>query len=75
MGPAEVAQGLFVVPLFSWYNHMFDERDPNPGGLRYDSFCVWPQSLGGHLHIWKYMLQLNKTRATFDYKGKSKGEC
>ena len=22
MGPAEVARGLFVVPLYSWYNHV-----------------------------------------------------
>ena len=48
IGPAEVAQGVFVVPMFSWYNHQFDEGDPHPGGLRYDSFCEWPQALGGH---------------------------
>ena len=59
-----------MVPLFSWYNHTFDERDPQPGGLRYDSFCKWPESTGGHLHIWKYMLQLNKTRVDRQYKKK-----
>jgi hypothetical protein len=26
MGPAEVAQGLFVVPLYSWYNHVRTPR-------------------------------------------------
>merc|ERR1711934_790655 len=37
---------------------------------RYDSFCKWPESSGGHLHIWKYMLQLNKTRVDRQYKKK-----
>ena len=26
MGPAEVAQGVFVVPMFSWYNHLCTEH-------------------------------------------------
>ncbi|QDZ25818.1 putative metallophosphatase [Chloropicon primus] len=73
MGPAEVAQGIFVVPLFSWYNHTFDERDPTPGGLRYDSFCQWPPSLGGHLEVWKYFLLMNRERVGRDYKGGYKG--
>ena len=30
--PAEVAEGVFVVPLFSWYSSTFDEADPRPGG-------------------------------------------
>ena len=68
MGPAEVAKGLFVVPLFSWYNHTFDEHDPQPGGLQYDSFCRWPENVSP-LEIWKYMLQLNHTRIKHDYKG------
>ena len=39
---AAVAEGVFVVPLFSWYNAAFDERDPRPGGLRYDKFATFP---------------------------------
>jgi hypothetical protein len=68
MGPAEVAKGIFIVPLFSWYNHTFDEKHPAPGGLRYDSFCKWPENMS-HLEVWKYMLQLNHTRVKYDYKG------
>jgi hypothetical protein len=30
--PAEVAEGVFIIPLFSWYNSSFDEADPRPGG-------------------------------------------
>ena len=68
LGPAEVAEGLYVVPLFSWYNHTFDEKDPNPGALRFDSFCKWPPNMS-YLQVWKYFLQLNKTRVEYDYKG------
>ena len=32
MGPAEVAKGIFIVPLFSWYNHQFDEKHPGELG-------------------------------------------
>ncbi len=40
--PAAVAEGVIVVPLFSWYNCTFDEADPRPGGLRYDKYATWP---------------------------------
>lgn len=28
IAPAEVTHGVWVVPLFSWYAHTFDVRDP-----------------------------------------------
>lgn len=59
MAPAEVAQGLYIVPLFSWYNHHFDTADPRPGGVRFDKFCKWPFH---DLNVWEYMLQLNNQR-------------
>eukprot|EP00438_Fugacium_kawagutii_P003349 Skav228230 [mRNA] locus=scaffold3112:7641:10814:+ [translate_table: standard] len=33
VGPAAVAEGVFVVPLFSWYNPEFDTEDP---------YAKWP---------------------------------
>mmetsp|Transcript_3134 Transcript_3134/g.7692 ORF Transcript_3134/g.7692 Transcript_3134/m.7692 type:complete len:195 (+) Transcript_3134:186-770(+) len=65
MGPAQVAKGVFVVPLYSWYNYLWDEADPNPGGLRYDSFCRWPMD---DLDVWQYMLKLNHGRVQYPYK-------
>ncbi|KAK3280851.1 hypothetical protein CYMTET_11335 [Cymbomonas tetramitiformis] len=59
MAPAEVAQGLYVVPLYSWYNAAFDEGDPVPGSLRYDKFCKWPMP---DTDVWQYMLNLNRER-------------
>ncbi|MEW5298208.1 MAG: hypothetical protein WDW36_001358 [Sanguina aurantia] len=44
IAPAEVTHGVWVVPLFSWYAHTFDVRDPRPGRLRFDRFCTWPIS-------------------------------
>merc|ERR1712078_443438 len=58
--PAEVAEGLFVVPLYSWYNAEFDERDPRPGRLRHDSFCRFPFT---DESVWDFFLRLNHTRA------------
>ncbi|KXZ52033.1 hypothetical protein GPECTOR_10g1056 [Gonium pectorale] len=53
---AEVAPGLAVAPLQSWYNAAFDERDPRPGRYRFDSWCRWPVS---DLDVWQLMLRLN----------------
>ena len=59
IGPAEVCRGVFVVPLYSWYTHLFDTHDPNPGRLRYDKFCKWPVR---DAEVARYFLELNKTR-------------
>ena len=63
MGPAEVATGLVVVPLFSWYACTWDEADPKPGVLRYDAFCKWPDTIP-ELSVWEYMLRLNARRVS-----------
>eukprot|EP00656_Telonema_subtile_P035109 TRINITY_DN39109_c0_g1_i1.p1 TRINITY_DN39109_c0_g1~~TRINITY_DN39109_c0_g1_i1.p1 ORF type:complete len:545 (+),score=183.82 TRINITY_DN39109_c0_g1_i1:142-1776(+) len=54
--PARVAEGVWVVPLLSWYNAQYDPTDPRPGRMRFDTFCKWPieEDL-----VWKYFLQLN----------------
>ncbi|KAJ8602512.1 hypothetical protein CTAYLR_001279 [Chrysophaeum taylorii] len=39
--PAQVARGLYVVPLLSWYDCAFDEMAP-PSNARFDKFCKWP---------------------------------
>ena len=59
VAPAEVARGLFVVPLYSWYSHEYDADDPRPGRVRFDKFCKWPVD---HLVAWKIMLKLNEAQ-------------
>uniref|UniRef100_A0A7S0N9U0 Calcineurin-like phosphoesterase domain-containing protein n=1 Tax=Pyramimonas obovata TaxID=1411642 RepID=A0A7S0N9U0_9CHLO len=56
-GPAEVATGVFIVPLLSWYNCAFDEKDPHPGRLRFNSFCNWPMA---EESVWSWMLRMNE---------------
>ena len=56
--PAEVAPGVLVAPLLSWYRHTFDTADPVPGRLRFDSWCRWPVAeadvwqVGGRAEVW-----------------------
>ena len=59
VAPAEVARGLFVVPLYSWYSHEYDVDDPRPGRVRFDKFCKWPVD---HLVAWKILLKLNEAQ-------------
>ena len=40
--PAVLSPSLAVAPLLTWYSHCFDEADPTPGALRYDSFATFP---------------------------------
>eukprot|EP00198_Chlamydomonas_reinhardtii_P007154 XP_001696490.1 predicted protein [Chlamydomonas reinhardtii] len=54
--PAEVAPGVLVAPLLSWYRHTFDTADPVPGRLRFDSWCRWPVA---EADVWQVMLRLN----------------
>lgn len=65
MTPGQVADGLFVVPLYSWYNCAWDESDPRPGRLRHDSFCQFPIK---ESEVWDYFLRLNGTRAAMRLK-------
>lgn len=59
MRPMEVARGVFVVPLNSWYHYTFDTYHPKPGGLLYDKFCKWPVNVDD---VAEYMLALNGWR-------------
>ena len=59
MMPMEVARGVFVVPLHSWYHYSFDTTHPKPGGLQYDKFCRWPFSPDDAA---SYLLGLNQWR-------------
>eukprot|EP00746_Dinoflagellata_sp_MGD_P031410 gnl/MRDRNA2_/MRDRNA2_174654_c0_seq1.p1 gnl/MRDRNA2_/MRDRNA2_174654_c0~~gnl/MRDRNA2_/MRDRNA2_174654_c0_seq1.p1 ORF type:complete len:750 (+),score=145.63 gnl/MRDRNA2_/MRDRNA2_174654_c0_seq1:62-2311(+) len=56
MFPAEVMQGVYVVPLLSWHSCTFDVGDPRPGDQIFDSFCKWPM---GEDEVWAYMLRWN----------------
>ncbi|EFJ52846.1 hypothetical protein VOLCADRAFT_86219, partial [Volvox carteri f. nagariensis] len=53
---AEVAPGVVVVPLLSWYSATFDTADPRPGRYQFDSWCRWPVR---DLDLWQVMLRLN----------------
>jgi UDP-2,3-diacylglucosamine pyrophosphatase LpxH len=55
-GPAEVARGVFIVPLYSWYNYQFDEEDPFPGKYRFDRFCKFPMKD----EVWQWFLAMNE---------------
>jgi len=57
--PAPVFSGLYVVPLLSWYNAAYDEKDPFPNpNLRFEAGCRWP--IDADEQLWKYMLKLNE---------------
>jgi len=56
--PAPVCSGIYVVPLLSWYNAAYDEKDPFPNpNLRFDAGCRWP--IDADEQLWKYMIKLN----------------
>jgi len=63
-----VAEDVFVVPLHSWYNAEFDERDPWPDpNDRMDSQTRWPMDADDQL--WKYMLKLNEACLGLPFHG------
>ncbi len=33
---SQVAPGVVIVPLNSWYHYSYDTSDPRPGKLRFD---------------------------------------
>lgn len=67
--PAAVCQGVFVVPMLSWYNVEFDVADPFPNTVseNVDSLCRWP--IDKDLQVWKYMLKLNEVHLRHLYHG------
>lgn len=57
--PGAICAGLYVVPLISWYNAAFDEKDPFPNpNLRFDAGCRWP--VDADEQLWRYVMKLNE---------------
>mmetsp|Transcript_33971 Transcript_33971/g.60053 ORF Transcript_33971/g.60053 Transcript_33971/m.60053 type:complete len:1336 (+) Transcript_33971:117-4124(+) len=66
--PAAVCQGVFVVPLLSWYNGEFDIADPEPTiDDTIDHMTRWP--IDKDMQVWKYMLKLNTEHLRHLYHG------
>lgn len=66
--PAQVCQGLHVVPLMSWYNAEFDAKDPLPNGkVNADDRAKWP--MDPDMQLWKYMLRLNEEHLKWPMMG------
>jgi len=65
--PAAVCRGVYVVPLFSWYNSDFDKKSRFDPNINPDYMCVWP--LDPHEQLWKYMLRLNEEHLRRAYRG------
>lgn len=65
--PAAVAQDVFIVPLFSWYNSEFDTDDPFPDPTsKTDQHCRWPIP---DTQVWRYMLKMNAAHLDRPYHG------
>ncbi|CAE7651415.1 HOP3 [Symbiodinium sp. CCMP2592] len=59
VAPAAICEGVYVVPLFSWYNAEFDVADPFPDPqLQHDKYAKWP--MDPNHQVWRYMMALNR---------------
>lgn len=68
VAPAAVSEGVFVVPLFSWYNPEFDTEDPYPDTqFQHDKYAKWP--MDANHQVWRYMLALNRNELKRPYHG------
>mmetsp|Transcript_54766 Transcript_54766/g.154154 ORF Transcript_54766/g.154154 Transcript_54766/m.154154 type:complete len:1237 (-) Transcript_54766:65-3775(-) len=68
IGPAAVAHDVFVVPLMSWYNAEFDEKEPFPEpNVQFDPLAKWPMDKDHQ--VWKYMLSMNEPSLQLPYHG------
>jgi len=66
--PAPVCQELFVVPLFSWYNCIFDEKDPFPDAdVDQNPFCRWP--IDRDEQVWKFFCTMNEPLLALPFHG------
>lgn len=65
-GPCQLSPAAAVLPLDSWYSHLFDKHDPRPGTVKFDKYCVWPM---GYDHAWRFMLSLNAPRLDIPLHG------
>merc|ERR1719326_2199905 len=72
--PAEVAEGVFVVPLFSWYSRDFVDRNLKrekatqtdaDAKVTIDQYVKWPFGCGSD-DAWKFFMRMNEAslRAT-----------
>ena len=59
MTPAEVCEGVFVVPMYGWYSPTYDHHDPKPGNVRFDKFAKWPVDYN---EAWKIFHAWNEAR-------------
>merc|ERR1712107_234298 len=66
--PAMVAHGVWVVPLFSWYDRDFNPEDRDRGGreVDFEPMCIWPFDRD---EAYSYMLRMNAPRLEFPYQG------
>jgi tetratricopeptide (TPR) repeat protein/predicted phosphodiesterase len=55
--PGDVAEGVTIAPLLSWYDATFDEHDPKRGTLLYDKFATFPCGPAG---AWQLLLRCNE---------------
>jgi len=68
IAPAPVCQEAFVVPLFSWYNCVFDEKDPFPDtDVDQNPFCKWP--IDKDEQVWKFFATMNESHLNLPYHG------
>eukprot|EP00931_Biecheleriopsis_adriatica_P061450 TRINITY_DN3694_c0_g1_i1.p1 TRINITY_DN3694_c0_g1~~TRINITY_DN3694_c0_g1_i1.p1 ORF type:complete len:1450 (+),score=323.95 TRINITY_DN3694_c0_g1_i1:32-4381(+) len=66
--PAAISEGVYVVPLLSWYNAEFDVTDPFPDTqFQHDKYAKWP--MDAHHQVWRFMLALNRAHVEKPYHG------
>ena len=71
--PADVAAGVTIAPLLSWYDAAFDEQDPHQGTLVYDKFSTFPC---GHAAAWQLLLRCNERHvAALEARAAAKDEA
>lgn len=68
VAPAAISRGVYVVPLYSWYNAEFDVADPYPDPqLEHDRYAKWP--MDAQHQVWRFMLAMNRAALEKPYHG------
>jgi len=68
IAPAPVCQELFIVPLYSWYNCLFDEKDPFPDAdVDQNPLCKWP--INKDEQVWRFFATMNEPHLKMPYYG------
>mmetsp|Transcript_26922 Transcript_26922/g.55685 ORF Transcript_26922/g.55685 Transcript_26922/m.55685 type:complete len:1325 (+) Transcript_26922:67-4041(+) len=66
--PAPICEGVFVVPLYSWYNASFDESDPfADADVDQNPMAKWP--MDRNEQAWRYLLKMNEAALREKYYG------